>query len=134
MPGTRKSTTHKSSSPRKKLRRGTGGSSKNGSRFSTGKILAATAGLAAAATAGAVLYRTKGDSSGSNGRTVYHVQPDGDGWAVKGAGAERAVSTHGTKKEALTAGRELAHNQVPSQLVVHKSDGKIQESWSYERQ
>ena len=48
------------------------------------------------------------------------------------AGSGGAKSHHGTKKEALTAGRELAHSKVPSQLVVHKSDGTIQESWTYD--
>lgn len=131
MPTTRKSSTQQSSSPRNKPPGGSAtGTSKNGSRLSTGKVLAATAGLAAAATAGAVLYKTKG--AGGNGRTVYHVQPDGDGWVVKGSGAERASSTHATKKDALSAARELAHHKVPSQLVVHGSDGKIQDSWSYD--
>lgn len=100
-----------------------------------GKVLAASAGVAAAAVAAGVAYyrgtRGSGGAS-SNGRTVYHVLPASEGWQVKGEGAERSVSHHSTKKEALSAGRELAHGKVPSQLVVHKSDGSIQESWSYD--
>jgi hypothetical protein len=102
---------------------------KEGTGMSTGQLLAGAAGLAAAATAGAVLYKTKG---GSGHRTVYHVKPNGDGWAVKGAGAKRAASTHSTKKEALEAARELAHGKVPSQLVVHRADGSVQEKLSYD--
>lgn len=133
MPSTQKSTTQQSSSPPKKPKStSAGGASKNGSRLTKGKVIAGAAGLAAAAaaTAGAVLYKKKGGSG--DGRAVFHVKPEGDGWVVKGDGAERASSTHGTKKEALAAGRELAHQRVPSQLVVHKSDGKVQETWSYD--
>ena len=106
---------------------------KNGANhLSKGQLIAGAAGLAAAATAaGAVLYKRK---SGSGHRTVYHVKPNGEGWAVEGDGAERATSTHETKKEALSAARELAHKKVPSQLVVHKADGSVQEKFSYEAQ
>lgn len=103
---------------------------KNGANLSKGQLIAGAAGLAAAATAaGAVLYKMK---SGSGHRTVYHVKPNGEGWAVEGDGAERASSTHETKKEALSAARELAHKKVPSQLVVHKADGSVQEKFSYD--
>lgn len=105
-------------------------SMKNGANLSKGQLIAGAAGLAAAATAaGAVLYKRK---SGSGHRTVYHVKPNGEGWAVEGDGAERAASTHETKKEALSAARELAHKKVPSQLVVHKADGSVQEKFSYD--
>jgi hypothetical protein len=133
VPSTQKSTTQQSSSPPKKPKsKSAGGASKNGSRITKGRVIAGAAGLAAAAaaTAGAVLYKRKGGSNGD--RAVFHVKPDGEGWVVKGDGAERASSTHGTKKDALAAGRELAHKRVPSQLVVHKSDGKVQETWSYD--
>ena len=108
-------------------------SMKNGANhLSKGQLIAGAAGLAAAATAaGAVLYKRK---SGSGHRTVYHVKPNGEGWAVEGDGAERAASTHETKKEALSAARELAHKKVPSQLVVHKADGSVQEKFSYDTQ
>ena len=136
MPSTQKSTPKKSTASRTSAQSGgssakKAASAKNGFGLSKGKILAGAAGLAAAATAaGAVIYKKKSNS----GRTVYHVKPDGEGWTVKGDGAERASSTHGTKKEALTAARELAHNKVPSQLVVHKADGSVQEKWSYDAQ
>lgn len=113
-----------------KVARGAKNVKKSAAGLSKGQLIAGAAGLAAAATAaGAVLYKTKG---GSGNRTVYHVKPDGEGWVVKGDGAERAVSTHDTKKEALTAARELAHGKAPSQLVVHKSDGSVQEKFSYD--
>lgn len=63
--------------------------------------------------------------------TVYHVVPHDDGWAVRKEGADRATSVHGTKKEALSAGREEAKGHVPSQLIVHKQDRSVQETYSY---
>lgn len=98
----------------------------------TGKIIAATAGVAAAAAAGVAYFRGTRGAGAGGATTVYHVQPGDDGWQVKGADADRASSRHSTKKEALSAARDLAHSKVPSQLVVHRSDGSVQESWSYD--
>ena len=63
---------------------------------------------------------------------VYHVVPHEDGWAVKREGAEPAVSVHDTKKEALSAGRDEAKKNLPSQLVVHKQDRSVQDSYTYD--
>lgn len=64
--------------------------------------------------------------------TAYHVTPQEDGWAVKREGAERATSVHDTKKEAVTRGREEAKKHLPGRLIVHKQDGSIQETFSYD--
>lgn len=64
--------------------------------------------------------------------TAYHVTPHDDGWAVMKEGAERATSVYGTKKEAVEGGRELARTHAPSELVVHKQDRSVQETFSYE--
>jgi hypothetical protein len=66
-------------------------------------------------------------------RTVYHVVYDSDGkqWRVLRENASRASSVHATKKEAITAGRKLAKNHVPSQLVIHKRDGSIETEYTY---
>ena len=64
--------------------------------------------------------------------TAYHVSPHNDGWAVMKEGAERATSVYGTKKEAVEGGRELARTHTPSELVVHKQDRSVQETFSYE--
>ncbi|ECI7719494.1 DUF2188 domain-containing protein, partial [Salmonella enterica subsp. enterica] len=37
-----------------------------------------------------------------------HVVPHAQGWAVKGAGAERATSVHRTQAEAINAGRIIS--------------------------
>ncbi|MDX1545809.1 MAG: DUF2188 domain-containing protein, partial [Rhodothermales bacterium] len=68
----------------------------------------------------------------TSARAVYHVVPRDDGWAVQKEGNERATSLHTSKNEALKAGREVATNQAPSRLVVHKADGTIQTSYTYD--
>ena len=40
-----------------------------------------------------------------------HVVPHDGGWAVRGAGSQRASSIHSTQGEAIAAGRDIARNQ-----------------------
>ena len=54
-----------------------------------------------------------------------HVVPHTEGWAVKGAGAQRATETFDRKADAVERGREIAQNQG-TELFVHGQDGKIQ--------
>jgi poly(hydroxyalkanoate) granule-associated protein len=63
---------------------------------------------------------------------VLHVVPNDEGWVVTLEGEDEAVSTHNTKKEAVSAGRTAAKTHVPSTLVVHKQDRSVQESFSYD--
>ncbi len=63
---------------------------------------------------------------------VLHVVPSEEGWAVTIEGEDDTVSTHDTKKEAVSAGRTAAKEHVPSTLVVHKQDRSVQESFSYD--
>lgn len=65
---------------------------------------------------------------------VLHVVPGDDGWTVKVEGEDDAVSTHDTKKEAVSAGRETAKEHVPSQLIVHKQDRSVQNTISYDEE
>ena len=58
------------------------------------------------------------------GNKQIHVIPHNDGWAVKGAGAQRASSLHPTKSEAFKAGRDSAVSKN-AELFVHNMDGKI---------
>lgn len=59
-----------------------------------------------------------------------HVVPHQDGWAVKREGNDRASSVHDTKQDALDQGRDQARrDQV--ELVIHRRDGRIQDSDSY---
>lgn len=63
---------------------------------------------------------------------VYHVTPHEDGWAVTREGNAKATSVHETKKEALTAARQIAKDHVPSRLIVHKQDRSVQDTYAYD--
>lgn len=93
------------------------------------KIIGATAGVAAAV---AGIAAVKGKRSGSSSNQVYHVAPTDDGWEVKLENAVRATSKHGTKRDAVNAARALATSKAPSQLVIHRVDGSIQDTHTYE--
>jgi len=59
-----------------------------------------------------------------------HVVPRNDGWAVKGAGAERATVVVDTQKEAIDRARNIARNQG-TELLIHGRDGRIRERDSH---
>ena len=59
-----------------------------------------------------------------------HVVPHPSGWAVKGAGNERASSVHGTQREAIAAAREAAIRQG-SEMLIHGENGCIRERNTY---
>lgn len=59
-----------------------------------------------------------------------HVVPHEEGWAVRGAGSQRATSVHRTQREAIDSGRRIARNQG-TELFVHGRDGRIRERDSY---
>jgi len=59
-----------------------------------------------------------------------HVIPYRDRWAVRGEGNDRPTSIHNTQGEAIKAAREIATNQR-SDLIVHRTDGRIRERDSY---
>jgi hypothetical protein len=59
-------------------------------------------------------------------RRNQHVVPHDDGWAVRGAGSQRATSLHATQREAIEAARDIARNQG-TELFVHGRDGRIRE-------
>lgn len=59
-----------------------------------------------------------------------HVVPHQDGWAVKGAGNDRATSVHETQQQAIDAARDIARRQQ-SEVVIHRPDGRIRDKDSY---
>lgn len=60
----------------------------------------------------------------------YHVVPNGENWALKREGSQRATSLHDTQGEAIQEGRRLAiSNQT--ELVIHRPNGQIRDSDSY---
>lgn len=59
-----------------------------------------------------------------------HVVPHQDGWAVKGAGNQRATSVHDTQQQAINVARVIARNQQ-SELVIHRPNGQIRDKDSH---
>lgn len=53
-----------------------------------------------------------------------HVVPHANGWAVRGAGSQRASSIHETQQKAIDAGRNISRNQG-SELLIHGRNGRI---------
>jgi hypothetical protein len=60
-------------------------------------------------------------------RTVYEVYPSGEQWGVKRRGAERADSLWDTKPPAIDRGAALARANEPSQLIIRRRDGTIED-------
>lgn len=61
-----------------------------------------------------------------------HIVPHKDGWAAKREGSKRAALVCPKKADALDKGRKLAKKDEV-ELVIHKRDGKIQDSDSFGR-
>jgi hypothetical protein len=61
---------------------------------------------------------------------VFHVQPDGPMWAVR-VQEGSALSQHDTKRAAVQEGRRTAVANQPSDLVIHRGDGTIENAASY---
>lgn len=65
----------------------------------------------------------------SKGRN-QHVVPHNNGWAIKGAGSERATKVVETQGEAIGIARGIARNQQ-SELLIHGENGRIRARDSY---
>lgn len=59
-----------------------------------------------------------------------HVVKHPEGWAVKGAGNEKATKVVNTQAEAIEIARKIAINQK-SEVVIHRPDGRIRDKDSY---
>jgi hypothetical protein len=59
-------------------------------------------------------------------RTVIHLTPIFDGWAVKFDGTKSVISAHTSRTEAEKAAKELAESLLPSVVVIHKDDGQVE--------
>lgn len=62
-------------------------------------------------------------------RTVYRVAPSRDGWELFRGNAK--LEGYGRQEDAVAAGREAARADRPSQLVVHGTDGRIEDEATY---
>jgi len=65
-------------------------------------------------------------------RATFLVSPHEEGWKVHLAESNATPELFNTKKEAVEAGRKLAKAQTPSELIVQKQDGTIQEKFTYD--
>jgi len=63
---------------------------------------------------------------------AFHVVPGDDGWVLTLEGGDETISARDTKKEAVSAARKAAKTHAPSQLVVHKQDRSVQDTFSYD--
>lgn len=59
-----------------------------------------------------------------------HVIPHSNGWAVKGAGNEKATRVVPSQKEAISIATEIARNQK-SETKIHGTNGQIRGGNSY---
>jgi hypothetical protein len=62
---------------------------------------------------------------------TYHVTSHEDGWAVEAVGAQRPSAVEGRKADAVKRAKELATNQKPATVIVHKQDGTVQDEFTY---
>lgn len=65
-------------------------------------------------------------------RVIYHVVPSqrGNGWAVRKVDSSRAGRVFPTKQAAVGYSKNVAKREQ-SELYIHRSDGTIQENYSY---
>ncbi len=59
-----------------------------------------------------------------------HVVPHSDGWAVKGAGNEKATAVFDTQEDAIVRAKQIAKNKN-ADTKIHGRDGKIRAGSSY---
>ena len=59
-----------------------------------------------------------------------HVVPHKDGWAVKGAGNQKATRVVSTQREAINIAQDIAQNQH-SDTKIHGENGRIRAGNSY---
>lgn len=101
--------------------------------MSKGKI-AAAAGAAIAGAAWFARSRRSTDGTSGNGisdGSTFHVMAEEEGWVLKPEGSND-VQSFSTKRKAIAAGREQAASSAPSNLVIHRKDGTVELSHTYE--
>lgn len=65
-------------------------------------------------------------------RTIYHVVPNGEEWAVKKQGATQASRVAASQSEAIQHAESFARKQAPSRVVIHGEDGQIEGQHSFD--
>jgi hypothetical protein len=66
-------------------------------------------------------------------RKIYDLKWTGDDWALQQRGATRATRRFKSKAEGLKKSPKLVRGREPSQLVIRKQNGRIQEERTYPR-
>lgn len=66
-------------------------------------------------------------------RKIYHIVPDETGWKIKQQNSSRALRKFNTKDEAVNFARNLAKQNEPSQIKIHKKNGKFQEERTFDK-
>lgn len=102
-------------------------SRKGGSKAKTAAL--AAAGVAGVAGIAAALHYLRRDKKG---RAKLHVVAHDSEWHVTAEGRDEPVERFSTKEEAVEAGRKAAQKAAPSDLIIHRLDGSVMRSHSYE--
>lgn len=89
----------------------------------------AAAGMAGAAGIAAAVRYLRRDGKG---RARIHVTANGSEWLISADGQDEPLQVFRTKEEAVDAGREAALAAAPSELVIHRLDGSVMRSHSYD--
>lgn len=66
-------------------------------------------------------------------RKVYHLKFKKGRWELKRPKAKQATRIYLTKEKALKEAPKIVRKQKPSQLKIHKKNGKFQEERTYEK-
>lgn len=100
-------------------------------RASGGASTATVAGAAVVGAAGivAALHLLRRDKGGP---AALHVVARSDHWEIIADGTDEPVAVFDTKKEAVHAARTAAAEAAPSTLVIHRVDGSVMRSHSYQ--
>lgn len=100
------------------------------SKASPAKVVGvAAAGVAGIAGIAAALHYLRRDSAG---RARLHVVASESDWLLTAEGKDGPLETFRTKEEAVDAARGVAQKAAPSELVIHRLDGSVMRSHSYE--
>jgi len=101
----------------------------NGGPSATTVAGVAVAGVAGVAGVTAAVRHLR---KGMNGRATLHVRTEGDQWVIVAEGGNGPIDAFRTKEEAVHAARDTASEAAPSELVIHRLDGSVMDSHSYE--
>ncbi len=64
--------------------------------------------------------------------TIYHIVPnDKKRWEIKIEGRDKPEKTFERKEDAYQEAQDLADQSRPSQLIIHRMDGKVEDVSQY---